>query len=163
MVLNIGYDIANLADPKISRAYHGETTIDNYGRMIPKSAHGTANIGRKTASAKLITDAVMKLFDRIADKNLLVRRINVTACRLAGKESVSIETAGEQLDLFTDYEAQKKERAEAEAALSREQHIQETILTLREKYGKNAVLKGMNLEDGATTVLRNKQIGGHKA
>ena len=105
----------------------------------------------------------MELFDRITDKSLLVRRIHITACRIVNEESVSKTEICEQLDLFTDYEAVQKKRAEEDAALERERHIQEAILTLREKYGKNAVLKGMNLEEGATTISRNKQIGGHKA
>lgn len=163
MVLDIGYDIENLTDPKISGKYRGEVTTDYYGRKIPKNAHGTANIGRQTSSTMLIMNAMMDLFDRIVDKNLLVRRIHVTACRIVNEESVSNTESCEQLDLFTDYEALKKKRAEENAALERERHIQEAILTLREKYGKNAVLKGMNLEEGATTISRNKQIGGHKA
>ena len=163
IVLNIGYDIENLTDPKISRDYHGEVTTDHYGRKIPKQAHGSANIGRQTSSTILIMKAVMELFDRIVDKNLLVRRINVTACHLVGEDTVQESTCCEQLDLFTDYDALKKEQAEEDAALERERHIQDAIITLREKYGKNAVLKGMNLEEGATTISRNKQIGGHKA
>ena len=163
IVLNIGYDIENLTDPKISRDYHGEVTIDHYGRKIPKQAHGSANIGRQTSSTILIMKAAMELFDRIVDKNLLVRRINVTACHLVGEDTVQESTCCEQLDLFTDYDALKKEQAEEDAALERERHIQDAIIMLREKYGKNAVLKGMNLEEGATTISRNKQIGGHKA
>jgi len=163
MVLTIDYDIENLANPQISQGYNGEVTTDHYGRKIPKHAHGTANIGRHTSSTMLITNAVMELFDRIVDKNLLVRRINVTACRLADEDSVLKKDACEQLDLFTDFEAVQKRRAEEETTLEREKRIQQAILTLREKYGKNAVLKGMNLEEGATTISRNKQIGGHKA
>lgn len=163
IVLNIGYDIENLTDPKICRDYHGEVTTDHYGRKIPKQAHGSANIGRQTSSTILIMKAVMELFDRIVDKNLLVRRINVTMCHLVGEDTVQENKGCEQLDLFTDYDALKKKQAKEDAALERERHIQDAIITLREKYGKNAVLKGMNLEEGATTISRNKQIGGHKA
>ena len=163
IVLDIGYDIENLTDPKIREKYHGEITTDYYGRKIPKNAHGSANIGRQTSSTMLIMKAMMELFDRIVDSNLLVRRINVTACRLVNADSVQNTDAFEQLDLFTDYEAVQKKRAEEETALEREKRIQHTILTLREKYGKNALLKGMNLKEGATTISRNKQIGGHKA
>ena len=163
IVLTIGYDIENLTDTKISRTYKGEVTTDHYGRKVPKQAHGSANIGRQTSSTMLIMKTVMELFDRIVDKNLLVRRTSVTANHLVGEDTVQKDSGGEQLDLFTDYEALQKQRAEEEAALERERHIQEAILTLREKYGKNAVLKGMNLEEGATTISRNKQIGGHKA
>ena len=163
IVLTIGYDIENLTDTKISRTYKGEVTTDHYGRKVPRQAHGSANIGRQTSSTMLIMKTVMELFDRIVDKNLLVRRMSVTANHLVGEDTVQKDSGGEQLDLFTDYEALQKQRAEEEAALERERHIQEAILTLREKYGKNAVLKGMNLEEGATTISRNKQIGGHKA
>lgn len=163
MVLDIGYDIENLTDPEISRAYKGEVTTDYYGRKIPKNAHGSINLGRQTSSNMLIMKAVMELFDRIVDKSLLVRRIHVTACRLVGEGTVQKSGIPEQLDLFTDYEAVERQRAEEDAALERERHIQETIITLRKQYGKNAVLKGMNLEEGATTISRNKQIGGHKA
>ena len=108
-------------------------------------------------------NAVMELYDRVVDKNLLVRRINVTACRLVSEDSAKKPDTFEQLDLFTDYEAVQKKSAEEETALAREKRIQEAVLTIKKKYGKNAVLKGMNLEEGATTVARNKQIGGHKA
>ena len=163
MVLDIGYDIENLTNANIVGSYKGEVTTDYYGRKIPKQAHGTANIGRQTSSTMLIMNAVMELFDRIVDKNLLVRRIHVTVCRLVNADSVQKTDSFEQLDLFTDYEAVQKKRAEEETALEREKRIQQAILMLREKYGKNAVLKGMNLEEGATTISRNKQIGGHKA
>ncbi|MDD2234678.1 MAG: DNA methylase [Desulfitobacteriaceae bacterium] len=163
MVLTIGYDIENLTNPQISRAYHGEVTTDHYGRRIPKHAHGTANIERQTSSTMLIMNAVLELFDRIIDNNLLVRRINVTACRLVKEDIIKRTDSYEQLDLFTDYEAVQKKRAEEETALAREKRIQEAVLTIKKKYGKNALLKGMNLEEGATTVSRNKQIGGHKA
>jgi DNA polymerase V len=163
MVLDVGYDVKNLTNANISGFYKGEVTTDYYGRKIPKQAHGTANIGRQTSSTMLIMNAVMELFDRIVDKNLLVRRIHVTACHLVNGDSVQKADSFEQLDLFTDYEAVQKKRAEEETTLEREKRIQQAIITLREKYGKNAVLKGMNLEEGATTISRNKQIGGHKA
>ena len=163
MVLTIGYDIENLTNPQINRAYHGEVTTDHYGRKIPKHAHGTANIGRQTSSTMLIMNAVMELYDRVVDKNLLVRRINVTACRLVNEDAAQKNVTFEQLDLFTDYEAVQKKSVEEETALAREKRIQECVLTIKKKYGKNALLKGMNLEEGATTVARNKQIGGHKA
>ncbi|MDD4772716.1 MAG: DNA methylase [Eubacteriales bacterium] len=162
MVLSVGYDIENLTNPQISRAYRGEVTTDHYGRRIPKHAQGTANIGRQTSSAMLIMNAVMELFDGITDSNLLVRRINVTACRLVKEDTVKSTGSYEQLDLFTDYEAADKKRAEEETALAREKRIQKAVLAIKKKHGKNALLKGMNLEEGATTVSRNKQIGGHR-
>ena len=162
-MLTIGYDIDNLTDPKRRNAYHGEVTIDRYGRRIPKHAHGTTNLKRQTSSTKLITDAVIELYDRIVDRNLLIRRINITANRLVDESSVKKEEVYEQLDLFTDYEAQRKKQEEEEAALNREKRMQEAMLSIKKKFGKNALLKGMNLQEGATARDRNEQIGGHKA
>ena len=162
--LNIGYDIENLTDAQRRAAYAGPVTTDYYGRSVPKSAHGTANLGRKTSSTRLILDAAMALFDRIVDKNLLVRRIHVTANRVVSETAPEAQPDGaEQLDLFTDYEALDRKRKEETAELEREKRRQKAVLAIKKKYGKNAILKGMNLEEGATTVERNRQIGGHKA
>jgi DNA polymerase V len=163
MVLTIGYDIENLTNPQISRSYHGEVTTDHYGRKVPKHARGTANLNRKTSSTMLIMDAVLALFDRIADKNLLVRRVNITANHVVDENAVGKSESFEQLDLFTDYTAENKKNAAEEAALAREKKMQEAMIKIKNKYGKNAILKGMNLEEGATTASRNRQIGGHKA
>jgi DNA polymerase V len=163
MVLTIGYDVENLSNLEISKSYYGDVTTDYYGRKVPKHAHGTANLGRQTSSAKLIMDAVMGLFDRIVDMNLLVRRINITANNIVDESSIVKVDASEQPDLFKDYDALQKKRAEEESRLEREKRVQKAVLSIRKKYGKNAVLKGMNLQEGATTIERNKQIGGHKA
>lgn len=162
IVLTIGYDIENLTNPEISKSYHGEVTTDHYGRKIPKHAHGTVNLSRQTSSTMLIMDAVMELIDRIADKTLLVRRVNITANHVVNENSVVKTDSFEQLDLFTDYDAVQKKRAEEKAALEREKRMQNAVIKIKKKYGKNAILKGMNLEEEATTVSRNKQIGGHK-
>ena len=159
MVLTIGYDRENLSNPKILSNYRGEVTTDYYGRPVPQHAHGTANLPRQTASTKLITDAVMELFDRIADPNLLVRRINICAAHILPEGAVSPEDGFLQMDLFS---APDKICAE-EADLEREKRRQKAILTIQKKYGKNALLKGMNLCEGATAKDRNRQIGGHKA
>ena len=156
VVLTIGYDIDNLTDDNIQ--YKGDITTDFYGRQVPKHAHGTANIDRYTASSKLIVDATMELFDRIVDKSLLVRRINIAVCKLQKEKDVN-ENQVEQLDLFTDYE---KKNAQEES-LKKEKRMQEAVLSIKKKYGKNAILKGMILEEGATAKERNSQIGGHKA
>lgn len=165
IVLNIGYDIENLSNPEISRIYKGEVTVDHYGRKVPKHAHGTINIGRNTSSTKLIMDSVMELYDRIVNKNLLVRRINVTANHLIDEATAKEKEQNSfvQLDLFTDYAALEKQSQEEESNLKKERAIQEAILSVKKKYGKNAILKGMNLEEGGTTIERNNQIGGHKA
>ena len=163
MVLTVGYDIDNLKDPALRRKYTGPVTTDRYGRQVPKSAHGSINLPRQTSSTKIITDSVMELFDRIVDKDLLVRRFNLVANHVVDESAAASVPAVEQLDLFTDYAALEEKRAEEEAMLEKEKKRQQAILAIKQKFGKNAILKGMNLEEGATTVSRNQQIGGHKA
>ncbi len=162
IVLTVGYDIENLTDPNKSKNYKGTVTTDRYGRKVPKHAHGTVNLKQKTSSTKLITNAVMELYDRIMDKNLLVRRINITANKLITEELASKNNIYEQLNLFTDYNA-IEEQTKEEEVLEREKRMQVAMLNIKKKFGKNAILKGMNFEDGATAKDRNKQIGGHKA
>ena len=142
LVLTIGYDIENLSNPNLKYQYKGEVTIDRYGRKVPKHAHGTANLEKKTSSTRLITNAVMDLYDRIVDEHLLVRRITITANKLVDEKSVKQEDEYQQLDLFTDYEAQRKKQAEEEEKLERERRMQEAMLSIKKKFGKNAVLKG---------------------
>lgn len=163
LVLTIGYDIENLSDPNIRNQYQGEMTVDRYGRRIPKHAHGTANLDCHTSSSILMTDAATALFDRIVNRKLLVRRLSLSANRIVSASSVSVGETYEQMDLFTDYEALQKEKEEKERILEREQKMQKAVLEIQKKFGKNAILKGINLEEGATAVERNQQIGGHKA
>ncbi|HOO28668.1 MAG TPA: DNA methylase, partial [Lachnospiraceae bacterium] len=163
IVLTVGYDIENLNNAERREKYSGPVTTDRYGRKVPKHAHGTANLNRRTSSAKLMINAVMGLYARIVDEDLLVRRIYVTANHVMREDAAEKEKPYEQLDLFTDYEARQKEKEEEDAALLREKKMQLAILDIKKKYGKNAILKGMNLEEGAMTTKRNKQIGGHKA
>ncbi len=163
IVLTVGYDIENLSNPEISKKYHGAVTTDYYGRKVPKHAHGTANVGRHTSSTKLILDAVTELYERIVDKNLLVRRLNVTAARVIPESEVKDSGTGEQMSMFVDYEEIERKRDEEEEKLKREKKMQKTVIDIKKKYGKNAILKGMNLEEGATAKDRNRQIGGHKA
>ena len=157
LTLTVGYDIENLSDPAIRARYKGAVTTDHYGRKVPKHAHGTANLKTPTASARLLLDAVLPLYERIADENLLVRRVTLTANHLTDADKAA--DVCEQLDLFTDAQSREAE----DAALRRERQVQRTVLDLKKKYGKNAVLKGMDLQEGATTIERNRQIGGHKA
>ena len=163
IVLTVGYDIENLSDPVRRKAYKGQITTDRYGRQVPKHAHGTANIGRYTSSTRLVTDAVLELYDRIVDKSLLVRRLNISANHVIREADVPKENKVEQLDLFTDYAALEKEKEKENAVLEREKKMQQAVLTIKKKFGKNAILKGMNLQEGATAKDRNAQIGGHKA
>ena len=163
LTLTVGYDIDNLKDSKISGSYHGEVTVDRYGRAVPKHAHGTTNLDIYTSSTKRIVSAVMELFERITNKNLLVRRIYLTANRVLEESAAPDKHAIEQLDLFTDYVAQQEQQAKEKAVMERERRMQKAMLDIKRRFGKNAILKGMNLEDGATTISRNGQIGGHKA
>lgn len=163
IVLTVGYDIENLTDAKRREAFKGEIKTDFYGRQIPKHARGTANIGRKTASTRLITDAVLKAYDENVDKKLLIRRINITANRVVPEETLSQTPAHYQLSLFEDYKETEKQKAKEDAELEKERRIQETLIGIKNKFGKNAILKGLNLQEGATAKDRNKQIGGHKA
>lgn len=167
IVLTVGYDIENLTDATRRKNYTGKVTIDHYGRKVPKHAHGTVNLDRQTSSTKLIMDAVMDLYDRIVDKDLLVRRVNIVANRLVDEDCVKENVSYEQLNLFTSYGVDaKKEEAKEKAlneTLSKERKLQEAMLKVKKKYGKNAMLKGMNLQEGAMTIERNNQIGGHKA
>lgn len=159
LVLTIGYDIENLKNPAIRAAYHGTVTTDRYGRQVPKHATGTAGIGCHTASTKLLTQAVLALYDRIVDARLLVRRISISANHVISEADAPQKDAVEQLDLFTDYAAKQKKQA----ALAREKKMQQAVLAIKSKFGKNAILKGMNLTEGATAKARNSQIGGHRA
>ncbi len=160
IVLTVGYDIENLTDPVRSREYKGEVTIDHYGRRVPKHARGTANLGKHTSSTKLIMDAVMELYDRIVDKNLLVRRITMAANNTISESEAKERPVYEQLSLF-DYV--NGENADNTESFDKEKKIQQAMLDIKKRFGKNAILKGMNLEEGATTMERNNQIGGHKA
>ena len=159
---SIGYDIDNLTDAAI--AYKGPVTVDHYGRRIPKHAHGTENLGGYTSSTKRIVAATDRLCKRILNPDLLVRRMSITAARvLDEKEARKAGVKEEQLSMFTDYEAVEREREAEEAALEREKRMQKAVIDIKKKYGKNAIMKGMNLEEGATAMDRNGQIGGHKA
>ena len=162
LVLTVGYDIENLAHPRGATAYSGETTTDRYGRKVPKHAVGTENFPY-TSSANDLLEAVTSLYDRIVSKNLLVRRLSISANRLLPENEAARQDEVEQLDLFTDYKEKEKQQAEHEATHARERKIQETMLGIKIRFGKNAILKGMNLEDGATAKERNETIGGHQA
>ena len=159
IVLTVGYDIENLTDPRRAKVYAGQVCLDRYGRKVPKHAHGTANLHRHCSSTARITDAVMALYDRIVDPDLLVRRIYLTANRIVREDTVQTGQSFTQLDMFEDPEVQQRKRLWEE----REKRRQKAVLHIKRKYGKNAILKGMNLQEGATAKDRNRQIGGHRA
>lgn len=160
MVLTIGYDIDNLRDQKIK--YGGSVTTDRYGRKVPKHAHGTVNLPQKTSSTREIMEAVSGLYDRIVDPKLLVRRITVVAAKVIDEADIPKQECI-QMSLFEDYEAQEDKQQQDSEAKQKERNMQEALLKIKKKYGKNAVLRGMNFEEGATAKDRNRQIGGHRA
>ena len=162
IVLTVGYDRENLTRPEIRNRFHGEVHTDHYGRLVPKHAHGTTNLKTHTSSSRMITEAVKELFDRITNTGLLVRRLNLTVNHVVREDSIK-NIAPKQLDLFTNYDLIEKEKKKETAALEKERRIQEARLNIKNLYGKNALLKGLNFEEGATARERNNQIGGHKA
>ena len=163
IVLTVGYDIGNLSDPAVRRPEQTEVTTDRYGRKMPRHAHGTANLERQTSSTKCIVNAVLDLYDRIINPGFLIRRIYISANRVADEGTAADTPAFEQLDLFTDYARLEQEREEEESERKRERKLQEAMLDIKKKYGKNAILKGANLVEGSTVIDRNRQIGGHRA
>lgn len=163
LVITVGYDIENLSDPKRACNYRGPVVLDPYGRRIPKHAHGTASLNHHTASAREIMSAAGELFDRIVNPDLLIRRLSVTANHILPESTASQSIRYEQLDLFTDYADLENRYNQEQAALKREKKLQQTMLAIKKKYGRNSIVRGMSLEEGATARERNKQIGGHKA
>ena len=161
IVLTINYDTESLTDPDIRSRYHGRITTDYYGRSVPLHSHGTINISEPTSSASVIIDHVARLYDNIVNPILLVRRLSLSINHLVGENLVVTTPEVEQLDLFTDYEALRREKEARQASLSRERRRQEAVLRIKKMFGKNAILKGLNYADGATQRSRNRQIGGH--
>jgi len=163
LVLTVEYDIENLTNPTIKRVYKGPIVVDRYGRKTPKPAHGSVNLKDYTSSTKIIMESMSGLYEKIVDNHLTVRKIYVTASRVIPASQAKSQPATEQLDLFTDYEALSKQQRQEQENLQKEHNIQETVLDIKKKFGKNAIIKGMNLQKGAKAIERNKQIGGHKA
>ena len=162
LVLTVGYDIDNLNILDIKESYTGEITKDQYGREVPKHAHGTINIDHKTSSSKTIMENMIKLYDRIVNRNLLIRRINLTANNVISEDLVKDKPIIQQFDLFTDYNEVEINREKQKEEEIKDKKLQNVMLDIKSKYGKNAILKGMNLEEGGTTIDRNRQIGGHR-
>ena len=152
IVLDIGYDKDNLNVPNL---YKGEITVDKYGRNIPKNAHGTVNIDHRTSSSKIIINSVVNLYNEIVNNKLLIRRINITANNVVNENTC--EEKNEQINIFVNYEELNKKRKQEQ----KERELQKAIIDIKDKYGKNAIIKGMNLQEEGTTIERNKQVGGH--
>ena len=173
MVLTVGYDIESLKDPEVRKKYHGDVSVDRYGREVPVHAHGTANLEVRTSSAHMIVDAVMELYHRIINPDLLVRRMSVAACKLMREDDARMkEPAAVQMDLFTDFglaentgkeTGESVDPAEKKRLLERDKALQKAELEIKRRFGKNAILKGTNFMEGSTAIERNAQIGGHKA
>jgi DNA polymerase V len=162
LTLTIGYDVESLTNPAIRNQYRGEIVTDHYGRPVPRHAHGTINLRRPTSSSVQLNSAIKSLFDRIVNPALLIRRLTVTANRVVREELLRMHEMPVQLTLFQDEEG-SAEQAATGAAAQRERLVQEAMLSLKKRFGKNSVLKGLNFADGATAKERNQQIGGHKA
>ncbi len=162
VVLTINYDRESLTDPEIRKKYKGPVTKGWYGRPAPKHAHGTENLERPTSSGEEITAAVMRIYQRTVHPALLIRRITIAVEHVIPEADVR-EKAYEQMNLFTDYTAKQNEKAADEEKRKKERQLQEAMLSIRGRYGSDALLKGLNYREGATGRERNKQIGGHKA
>ena len=160
LILTVGYDTSSLSDP--GAGYSGPVRLDHYGRQVPKEAHGSINLERHSSSGQRIVDAMMQLFDRCVDPNLLIRRITVVANHVLPESDVPVASDDGQCDLFMDYEALEKRKAAEQAELDKEKRLQQAVLNIKKRMGANAILKGMNLEEGATGKSRNEQIGGHR-
>ncbi|MBR5764919.1 MAG: DNA methylase, partial [Bacteroidaceae bacterium] len=159
LVLYVGYDVERMADSTKYDSIH----IDYYGRAVPKPAHGSANLGRHTSSSKMLIEAATRLFDQIVNPKLMIRRLNLTTSHVISEDNMEEKHEAVQLDLFTDYKALEEKQRQEEQQLKKERKIQETMLDIKRRFGKNAILRGTNFEEGATARERNQQIGGHKA
>ena len=159
LVLTIGYDVENMKNSNIRNLYDGEITVDHYGRRVPKYSHGTINIDHKTSSTKIITQKVLELYENITNKNLFVRRLDLTACDVVDEDDYKNIENYEQINFFIDYLELEKQRKNERS----EKELQKALLDIKSKYGKNSILKGMNFIKGGTTIERNEQIGGHKS
>ena len=162
LVLTLGYDVESLKVPAFRNKYDGPVSTDFYGRQVPKHAHGTANLGQYTSSTQIISAAVTDLFDRIVHPDLLIRRLNLTTNHVVNEDLIEKE-GPQQLDLFVDYEEVNRQRKEEEAERKKERRLQEAQISIKKRFGRNAILKGLNFDEGATAKERNQQIGGHKA
>ena len=160
--LSIGYDVSNLTDSNIKKHYHGEIVVDHYGRYVPKGAHSSIKLEKRTSSTKIIMEKMLELFDEIANPKLLVRRINICFSSLLNEKESSKEVVYKQFDLFSNTSEIDINKINEEKNIKEEKKLQETMISIMNKYGRNSILKAMNLEEGATTIDRNTEVGGHK-
>jgi DNA polymerase V len=164
LVLTVSYDAECLTHPDIREKYHGEITINHYGKAVPKHAHGTYSFSTPTSSSRVIMDGATSIFDRCVNPDLLIRRLNLTTNHVVPEVSIMPQQGtAQQLDLFTDYQALESQKQKEQKRLGKERKLQEAQLKIKQRFGKNAILRGLNFKEGATAKERNKQIGGHKA
>ena len=161
IVLDLTYDVSNLTNPEIRNKYDGPISKDNYGRYVPKNAHGTINLDYYTFSSKILSEKCIKLYDEIVNKNLLIRKINITVCNLKTESKTKNDLVFEQLDLFNTID-KTLEKEEVKKHQEDDKKLQHAIIDIKNKFGKNSILKGMNLEEGSTAIDRNREVGGHK-
>ena len=162
LVLTIEYDAENLQNPNYKKFCRGEIKEDRYGREVPKPAHGTFRLDKKTFSTRIISEGFVYLYDEIINRNLLIRKIYLTVGNLTDEKELKQENQYEQVNLFTNYGKLAEKEKEEKVKLEKEKKIQSTIIDLKNRFGKNAIIKGMDLEEDATTIQRNGQIGGHQ-
>ena len=162
LVLTVEYDVENLKNAEFSKNYNGEIKEDRYGREVPKPAHGTFRLDKKTFSTRIISEGFVHLYDEIINRNLLIRKIYLTVGNLTDEKELKQENQYEQVNLFTNYGKLAEKEKEEKVKLEKEKKIQNTIIDLKNRFGKNAIIKGMDLEEDATTIQRNGQIGGHQ-
>ena len=160
--LYIDYDVSNLTNPNIKKYYHGEVVMDHYGRYTPKPAHGSSRLLKRTSSTKIIMNNVLKIYDSIINEKLLVRKINISFSNLLNENIAKNEVVYKQFDLFSDTSEIDRNEIEEKLSETKEHKLQKTIIDIQYKYGRNSILKAMNLESGATTISRNSEVGGHK-
>ena len=163
VTVTVSYDAESLRNPEVMARYKDALHADYYGRQVPHHAHGTARFEHPTSSSQQMIEAVSEVFDRVVDPMLLVRRLNITVNNVVSESQMAFNMASQQLDLFTDYDALRRRNEEEAATRNRERRMQQALLGIKKKFGKNAILRGLNFEDGATARERNQQIGGHKA
>lgn len=164
LVLTVGYDAECLTRPDIRDLYHGEITTNYYGKLVPKHAHGSLRFDKPTSSSRLLMNGAAELFDRHVNPNLLIRRLNLCVNHVVSESTLAQQPAQpQQLDLFTDYETLERQQQEEQARLDKERRLQEAQLKIKQRFGKNAILRGLNYSEGATAKERNAQIGGHRA
>ncbi len=158
VVLSIGYDIENI---KKCPQYVDSIVTDWYGRQLPKSVHGGVRFDKHVNSETMIMHAVLRIFDQITDPHLTIRRIYIGAEDVVDNQTAENEHTYRQMDLFSD--TSYEEEQALEDAQKKDLKLQQTINTIRQKFGKNSVVKLMNLEEDARQMERNDEIGGHRA